>query len=91
MEHPDVAEAVIIGIPDDGDETIKAFFVLKPDAKADKATLMQFCRSKLDAYKRPRDLEIVPALPKNALQKVLKKDLRSQELAKRAGRSPATP
>jgi long-chain acyl-CoA synthetase len=84
-EHPDVAEAAIIGIPDEhGDETIKAFFVLKPGAKSDKAVLMQFCRSKLDPYKRPRDLEIVSSLPKNALQKVLKRELRAQELARRA-------
>jgi long-chain acyl-CoA synthetase len=83
-EHPDVAEAAIIGIPDEhGDETIKAFFVLKPGAKADKTELMKFCRQKLDPYKRPRDLEIVSSLPKNALQKVLKRELRAQELARR--------
>ena len=86
LEHPDVAECAIIGVPDEhGDETIKAFFVLKPSASADKAALMQFCRGKLDPYKRPRDLEIVEALPKNALQKVLKRELRARELAKRAG------
>ena len=90
LENPAVAEAAIIGIPDEhGDETIKAFFVLKPGASADRAALMQFCKSKLDAYKRPRDLEIVAALPKNALQKVLKRELRAQELAKRsAGKTP---
>lgn len=83
-EHPAVAEAAIIGIPDEhGDETIKAYFVLKPGAHADKQALMQFCRSKLDGYKRPRDLEIVDALPKNALQKVLKRELRAREVAKR--------
>jgi long-chain acyl-CoA synthetase len=84
LEKPEVAEAAIIGIPDEhGDETIKAFFVLKPGAKADKPALMQFCKQKLDPYKRPRDIEIVEALPKNALQKVLKRELRAQELAKR--------
>jgi long-chain acyl-CoA synthetase len=91
LENADVAEAAIIGIPDEhGDETIKAYFVLKPEAAADKAALMQFCRTKLDAYKRPRDIEIVSALPKNALQKVLKRELRAQELAKRSGaKAPA--
>jgi acyl-coenzyme A synthetase/AMP-(fatty) acid ligase len=85
MEHPAVEEAAIIGIPDEhGDETIKAFVVLKKGVAADKAALMQFCRSKFDGYKRPRDLEIVDALPKNALQKVLKRALRQRELEKKA-------
>lgn len=85
LEHPAVEEAAIIGVPDaDGDELIKAFVVLKKGASADKAALMQFARGKLDAYKRPRDIEIVESLPKNALQKVLKRDLRKRELEKRA-------
>jgi long-chain acyl-CoA synthetase len=84
VEHPDVAEAAIIGIPDEtGDEMIKAFIVLKAGAAADKAALMSFCRQKFDPYKRPRDIELVEALPKNALQKVLKRVLRQQELEKR--------
>jgi long-chain acyl-CoA synthetase len=84
VEHPAVEEAAVIGVPDEtGDEQIKAFFVIKKGAVVDKAALMAFCRQKLDAYKRPRDVEIVEALPKNALQKVLKRQLRQQELAKR--------
>ncbi|MBI3551363.1 MAG: long-chain-fatty-acid--CoA ligase [Elusimicrobia bacterium] len=85
LENPAIEEAAIIGIPDEhGDETIKAFIVLKKNAAADKASLMQFCRAKFDAYKRPRDIEIVDALPKNALQKVLKRALRQKELEKKA-------
>ncbi|OGS01659.1 MAG: hypothetical protein A2V88_10865 [Elusimicrobia bacterium RBG_16_66_12] len=84
-EHPAVEECAIIGVPDDlGDETIKAFVVLKKGAEAGKAELLQFFRDRLDAYKRPRDLDIVASLPKNALQKVLKRELRERELAKRA-------
>ncbi len=90
LEHPEIDEAAIIGIPDEhGDETIKAFIVLRAGAQADKAALMKFCREKFDAYKRPRDLEIVDALPKNALQKVLKRALRQQELQKRAAQGTA--
>ncbi len=85
LEHPGVEEAAIIGVPDEhADETIKAFVVLKPGAQADKAALMQYCRARLDPYKRPRDVEILPALPKNALQKVLKRALRQRELEKKA-------
>lgn len=85
LEHPAVEEAAVVGLPDEhGDETIKAFIVLKKDASADKAALMQFCRAKFDGYKRPRDIEIVESLPKNALQKVLKRALRQRELEKKA-------
>lgn len=92
LEHPAVEEAAIIGIPDeDGDEMIKAFIVLRKGEQADKAALMKFCRDKFDPYKRPRDIEIVDALPKNALQKVLKRALRQKELEKRSanGASPS--
>ncbi|MBI5631177.1 MAG: long-chain-fatty-acid--CoA ligase [Elusimicrobia bacterium] len=85
LDHPDVAEAAVVGVPDEhGDETIKAFLVLRPDARADKAALMQYCRAKFDPYKRPRDVEVMDALPKNALQKVLKRDLRAREIEKRS-------
>ncbi len=85
-ENPSVEESAIIGVPDEaGDETIKAFVVLKKGCCLEKSALMQFLREKLDAYKRPRDVEIVDSLPKNALQKVLKRELRQRELAKNAG------
>jgi long-chain acyl-CoA synthetase len=82
-ENPNIEESAIIGVPDEaGDETIKAFVVLKKGCVIEKTALMQFFREKLDAYKRPRDVEIVESLPKNALQKVLKRELRQRELDK---------
>ncbi|MBI5208948.1 MAG: long-chain-fatty-acid--CoA ligase [Elusimicrobia bacterium] len=85
LDHPAVSEAAIIGVPDEHhDEMIKAFIVLNKDARATEADLMQWCREKLDPYKRPRTVEIVGSLPKNALQKVLKRELRRGELEKRA-------
>jgi long-chain acyl-CoA synthetase len=87
-ENPNVEESAIIGIPDDaGDEIIKAFVVLKKGCAVDKAALLQFFKEKFDPYKRPRDVEIVESLPKNALQKVLKRELRERELAKRGPKS----
>jgi long-chain acyl-CoA synthetase len=83
-ENPNIEESAIIGVPDEaGDETIKAFVVLKKGCCLEKSALLQFFREKFDAYKRPRDVEIVESLPKNALQKVLKRELRDRELAKR--------
>jgi len=84
-ENPAVEESAIIGIPDEvGDEIIKAFVVLKKGCVLEKSALVQFFKDRLDAYKRPRDVEIVESLPKNALQKVLKRELRDRELEKRA-------
>ena len=86
LGHPAIAEAAVVGIPDaeSGDELIKAFVTLKDGASAEKSELLKFMRDKLDPYKRPRDVEIVKSLPKNALQKVLKRELRRQEIEKRA-------
>jgi len=87
-EHPAVAEAAVIGVPDAaGDEIIKAFVVLRQGAAADRAALLRHCRHRLDGYKRPRDVEIVAELPKNALNKVSKGFLRQRELARRQGGS----
>ncbi|MDE2491305.1 MAG: long-chain-fatty-acid--CoA ligase [Elusimicrobia bacterium] len=89
-ENPEVEESAVVGLPDEtGDETIKAYVVAKKGCRLDKSALMKFFRERLDAYKRPRDVEIVDALPKNALQKVLKRELRQRELDKRAGSGKA--
>jgi long-chain acyl-CoA synthetase len=83
-EHPAVFESAVIGLPhSDGEEIMKAFVVLRPGMPADASDLFQFLKSRLDPYKRPREIEIVAALPKNALQKVLKRELRRMELEKR--------
>jgi len=83
--HPGVQEAAVIGIPDgSGNETMKCFCVPKQDSRIDKAEIMNFIRTNLDAYKRPREVEIVASLPKNTMQKVLKRELLKTELEKRA-------
>lgn len=80
LEHPDVQEAAVVGIPDaeTGDETVKAFVVLREGASSGKADILRFARERLDPYKRPRDVAILTELPKNALQKTLKRVLREQ-------------
>lgn len=82
-EHPLVGEAAVIGIPDGkGDEIIKAFIVPREGQNVTRQDVMRFIKDKLDPYKRPRDIEIVEKLPKNSLQKVLKRELRKTELEK---------
>lgn len=82
--HPKVQECAVIGIPDgSGNETMKCFAVAKADVELEKAELMQYIKAHMDPYKRPREVEIVKSLPKNTLQKVLKRELLRKELEKR--------
>ncbi|MDD4005412.1 MAG: long-chain-fatty-acid--CoA ligase [Elusimicrobiaceae bacterium] len=83
QNHPALAEVAVIGIPDEsGDETIKAFCVLKEGAECEKAELKNFIRENLDPYKRPKEIEFMAELPKNALNKILKRKLRETEIAR---------
>ena len=82
--HPKVQEAAVIGIPDgSGNETMKCFCVPKKGMLIDKGELMQFIRGSMDAYKRPREVEILDALTKSTMQKVLKRELLKRELENR--------
>ncbi|HAT72233.1 MAG TPA: hypothetical protein DCS63_05395 [Elusimicrobia bacterium] len=88
--HPKVAENAVIGIPDgSGNETMKCFCVPRPGVQLEKGEIMQYIKANFDAYKRPREVEIVSSLPKNTLQKVLKRELLRKELEKRMKTSGA--
>ncbi|NLM17628.1 MAG: long-chain fatty acid--CoA ligase [Candidatus Riflebacteria bacterium] len=79
FKHPDVAEAAVVGIPHKTrGELVKAFIVLKPESKAEKSDIVNFCRNVLANYKIPREIEFRDSLPKNAVGKVLRKDLREE-------------
>jgi len=72
-EHPAVAEAAVIGIPDDRlGEEVMAFLTLRPGAVLTAREAIIFCRGRVAAYKYPRVVEIRDVLPKNALGKILK-------------------
>jgi acyl-CoA synthetase (AMP-forming)/AMP-acid ligase II len=77
LEHPDVQEAAVIGVPHRVlGEDVGAFVVCKPDATLDDASLLAFCAERLADYKRPRRLWFVADLPRNATGKVMKHKLR---------------
>jgi len=81
--HPAVLEAAVIGIPDQyRGESVKAFVVLKPGAAATVEELSEFCKANLAKYKLPSVIEIVPGLPKSAVGKVLRRELRDMEAKK---------
>ena len=79
-QHPAVAEAAVIGVPDAyRGETIKAYVVLKAEAAAvDEATLLAHCKERLATFKAPRQVEIRQQLPKSAVGKILRRVLREE-------------
>jgi long-chain acyl-CoA synthetase len=77
FEHPDILEATAIGVPNPKyGEAVKAFVVLRPEAKATKEDIIDFCRQRLVKYKVPSDIEFRDELLKSNIGKVLKKELR---------------
>ncbi len=89
-QHPAVYEATVVGVPDkEWGEAVKAVVALKPEfeGKVDEAELIEFCRPRLAGYKRPRSIDFVAELPKNAAGKIDKGSLKRyyKELYKEQG------
>ncbi len=79
LEHPKIAEAVAVGIPDKfRGEVIKALVVLRPGETATEEEILAFCRKNLAQYKIPRQIEFRDSLPKTTSGKILRRLLRQQ-------------
>lgn len=77
-EHPAVHEACVIGVPDAcRGETVKALLVLRPEARdsAREEEVIAWARARMAAYKAPRIVQFVEALPKSSTGKILWRQL----------------
>ena len=77
MGHPEILECAVIGVPDEKwGETVKAVVVRRGGTLLSETTLIEWSREKLAGFKRPRSVDFVEALPRNASGKLLKRTLR---------------
>jgi acyl-CoA synthetase (AMP-forming)/AMP-acid ligase II len=76
-EHPKVAEAAVVGKPDERwGELVTAVVVPKPGEKIEEQEIIEFCKGKLAGFKRPRLVKFMGALPRNSTGKIKKDQLR---------------
>jgi long-chain acyl-CoA synthetase len=82
-EHPKIQEACAVGLPDKyRGETVKAFVVVKEGETLTEEEVIAHCRENLTAYKMPKLIEFMGELPKSAIGKVLRRELREMQLAR---------
>ncbi|NTV63189.1 MAG: long-chain fatty acid--CoA ligase [Oscillochloris sp.] len=87
--HPQVMEAVVVGVPHPkrGDDTVKAYIVLRPGEQLTADEIRAFCKQYLTHYKIPRAVEFRSELPKTMVGKVLRRSLLEEEQIKQTGDS----
>jgi len=95
-QHPGIAEAAVIGLPDSRwGEVVLAIVVIKPGTSVTEQEVLEHTRGRLARYKQPRRVEFVEALPRNPAGKVLKFELRERfaqpAAAAAAQGTPVTP
>jgi acyl-CoA synthetase (AMP-forming)/AMP-acid ligase II len=76
--HPAVDEAAVVGLPDvEWGQRVAAAVALRPGARVTDDELIEFCRVRLASFKKPELVRFFATLPKNALGKILRRDIRA--------------
>ncbi len=74
--HPGVLEVAAVGVPDEKSGEVPKVFVIKKDPNLTEKDIIDFCKDKLTAYKRPKHVEFRTELPKTNVGKILRRELR---------------
>lgn len=82
VTHPKVLEAAAIGVPDEKSGEVPKMFIVKKDQSLTEEEFREFFKKNVTGYKIPRYIEFRTELPKSNVGKILRKDLREQELKK---------
>jgi len=80
--HPKVLEVAVIGVPDPKSNEAVKVFIVKSDPSLTEQEIRDFCAEQLTGYKRPRHIEFRDELPKSNVGKILRRELRDEELKK---------
>ena len=73
--HPGVADVCAVGMPDEEDGECVRLFIVRRDPKLDEASVATWCEERLSHFKRPKRIDFLEALPRSAVDKVLRREL----------------
>jgi len=77
MSHAGVAQAAVIGVPDEvWGESVKAFVVPKEGVTLTEEEILEACKERLASFKKPKSVEFMRELPQNAYGKILRRVLK---------------